>query len=97
PPMRSPPVSPARAELGLRRMVRLEERLVQGRSGPVQFLSRGPEMDRIDGPTLFLVNLLLLLAISVIAWGPGALLVAALIGTPLALGAVIGLSLTAKA
>ncbi len=54
-------------------------------------------MDRIDGPTLFLVNLLLLLAISVIAWGPGALLVAALIGTPLALGAVIGLSLTAKA
>lgn len=54
-------------------------------------------MDRIDGPTLFLVNVLLVLAICVVVWGPGALLVAALIGTPLALGAIIGLSLTAKA
>ncbi|MEP2828477.1 hypothetical protein [Parvibaculum sp.] len=54
-------------------------------------------MDRIDGPTLFLINILLLLAISVIVWGPSAILIAALIGTPLALGAVILLSLTAKA
>ncbi len=54
-------------------------------------------MDRIDGPTLFLINILLLLAIAVITWGAGALLIAALIGTPLALGAVVGLSLTAKA
>jgi hypothetical protein len=56
-----------------------------------------PLMDRIDGPTLFLINILLLLAISVIVWGPSAILIAALIGTPLALGAVILLSLTAKA
>lgn len=54
-------------------------------------------MDRIDGPTLFLINILLLLAICVIAWGPSALLIAALAGTPLALGAIVALSLTAKA
>ena len=54
-------------------------------------------MDRIDGPTLFFINLLLLLAVCVFIWGAGALLVAALIGTPLALGAVVILSLTAKA
>ncbi|MBO6636001.1 hypothetical protein [Parvibaculum sp.] len=54
-------------------------------------------MDRIDGPTLFFINVLLALAISVVIWGPGALLVAALLGTPLALGAVIALSLTARA
>jgi|TARA_R100000322_G_scaffold168461_2_gene138231 hypothetical protein len=60
-------------------------------------LIRRPLMDRIDGPSLFLINILLLLAISVIVWGPSAILIAALIGTPLALGAVVLLSLTAKA
>jgi phosphoglycerol transferase MdoB-like AlkP superfamily enzyme len=54
-------------------------------------------MDRIDGPTLFLINILLLLAIAVIVWGPGALLVAALIGAPLTLAAVVTLTLTARA
>ncbi len=54
-------------------------------------------MDRIDGLTLFLINILLLLAIAVIAWGPGVLVIAALIGTPLTLGAVVTLSLTARA
>lgn len=54
-------------------------------------------MDRIDGPTLFLINILLLLAIAVVAWGPGALVIAALAGAPLALGAVVMLSLTARA
>ncbi len=55
------------------------------------------KMDRIDGPTLFVINLLLALAISVVVWGPGALLIAALIGTPLTLGTIIALSFTARA
>jgi hypothetical protein len=54
-------------------------------------------MDQIDATTLFAINLVLLLAICVFFWGASALLVAALIGTPLALGTIIMLSLTAKA
>jgi hypothetical protein len=54
-------------------------------------------MDRIDGATLFVINILLLLAIAVYFWGFGALLMAALIGTPIVLGCIIMLSLTAKA
>lgn len=54
-------------------------------------------MDRIDATTLFAINLVLVLAICVFVWGVSALLVAALIGTPLALGAIVLLSLTAKA
>jgi len=67
---------------------------MKGRS---ETLPGGAKMDRIDGLTLFLINVLLLLAIAVIAWGPGALVIAALIGTPLTLGAVVMLSLTARA
>lgn len=54
-------------------------------------------MDRIDGPTLFVINILLLLAVAVYFWGFSALLIAALIGTPIVLGTIIALSLTAKA
>ena len=54
-------------------------------------------MDRIDGPTLFVINLLLALAISVVVWGPGAPLLAALLVTPLTPGTIIPLSLTARA
>lgn len=53
-------------------------------------------MDRIDTPTLFVLNIILALVIATIYWGAGALLVAALIGTPLALGTIVFLSLTAK-
>lgn len=54
-------------------------------------------MDRIDGATLFVTNLLLLLAIATFVWGFSALLMAALIGTPIVLGCIVMLSLTAKA
>jgi hypothetical protein len=54
-------------------------------------------MDQIDAPTLFALNLVLLVAVCVFLWGASALLVAALIGTPLALGTIVFLSLTAKA
>lgn len=53
-------------------------------------------MDRIDTPTLFVLNLVLALVIATYFWGASAILVAALIGTPLALGAIVFLSLTAK-
>ncbi|MDO9126480.1 hypothetical protein [Parvibaculum sp.] len=54
-------------------------------------------MDRIDGFVLIPINIIMLVAIACYFWGASALLVAALIGTPLALGAVVALSLTAKA
>ena len=54
-------------------------------------------VDKIDGFVLIPVNIIMLVAIACYFWGASALLVAALIGTPLALGAVVALSLTAKA
>lgn len=54
-------------------------------------------MDQIDATTLFVINLVLLVAVCVFFWGASALLIATLIGAPLALGTIIMLSLTAKA
>lgn len=54
-------------------------------------------MDKIDGFVLFPINIVMLVAIACHVWGASALLVAALIGTPLALGSIVALSLTAKA
>ncbi|MEW6089717.1 hypothetical protein [Parvibaculum sp.] len=54
-------------------------------------------MDQIDTPTLFAVNLVLALILATFIWGASALLVAALAGTPIALGTIVMLSLTAKA
>ena len=64
---------------------------------PIAFCLERKIMDRIDGATLFVINILLLLAIAVYFWGFGALLMAALIGTPIVLGCIVMLSLTAKA
>ncbi|MGX1198160.1 hypothetical protein [Parvibaculum sp. MBR-TMA-1.3b-4.2] len=54
-------------------------------------------MDRPDSLTLFCVNLLLALLIAVYFFGASALLVFALIATPIALGIIITLSLTVSA
>ncbi|MBX3508411.1 MAG: hypothetical protein KF714_06460 [Parvibaculum sp.] len=54
-------------------------------------------MDQIDTPTLFAVNLVLALILATFIWGASPLLVAALAGTPIALGTIVMLSLTAKA
>ncbi len=54
-------------------------------------------MDQIDTPTLFAVNLVLALILATFIWGASALLFAALAGTPIALGTIVMLSLTAKA
>ncbi|MBX3505793.1 MAG: hypothetical protein KF895_09970 [Parvibaculum sp.] len=54
-------------------------------------------MDRIDNATLFALNLIMTVVLASLVWGVGAFVVAALAGVPLALGAIVGLSLTAKA
>lgn len=54
-------------------------------------------MDKIDGFVLFPINVVMLVVIASYFWGASALLVAALVGTPLALGSIVALSLTAKA
>lgn len=54
-------------------------------------------MDKVDSYVLIPINMIMLVAIACYFWGATALLIAALIGTPLALGSVVALSLTAKA
>ncbi len=49
-------------------------------------------MDRIDGATLFSVNIVLLIALGAMFWGATAILIAALIGTPIMLTIIIMLA-----
>jgi len=54
-------------------------------------------MDRLDSLTLFCINLLLALMVAVFIWGASALVVFALIATPIALATIVMLSLTVSA
>ena len=54
-------------------------------------------MDRLDSLTLFCINLLLALMVAVYFFGASALVVFALIATPIALGTIVMLSLTVSA
>jgi hypothetical protein len=54
-------------------------------------------MDRIDSATLFFLNVILLVLVGIAIWGATALVLAALVAVPVALGSIIVISLTAKA
>jgi hypothetical protein len=54
-------------------------------------------MDRLDGVTLFFIGLVVAIVAATVIWGPTPAVIAALIGVPVTLGAIVGLSLTAKA
>ncbi len=54
-------------------------------------------MDRIDSATLFFLNVIFLVLVGIAIWGATALVLAALVAVPVALGSIALISLTAKA
>lgn len=49
-------------------------------------------MNRIDGATLFCLNIVLVVALAAMIWGPTAIVVAGLAGTPLMLAIIVMLA-----
>lgn len=49
-------------------------------------------MNRIDGVTLFFLNVVLLIAVTAMIWGATAILLAGLVGTPVMLATIIMLA-----
>ncbi len=63
----------------------------------VHLRHESPPMDRIDSATLFFLNVILLVLVGIAIWGATALVLAALVAVPVALGSIVLISLTAKA